>query len=105
MNLLFIMIVCGALAFLLRFSFIGGSRFLPKSEKFQHVLRYVPPAVLAAIIAPEIFAHNGAVSLGLENLRLWAALVAVATAYLTRNTLATIAAGMAALWCLQAIFH
>ncbi|MDR0769777.1 MAG: AzlD domain-containing protein [Burkholderiales bacterium] len=104
MDLLFLMAVCGALTFLLRFSFIAGNRFLPQSPGLQHVLRYVPPAVLAALIAPEIFAHNGTLSLALDNIRLWAALVAMAAAYLTRHVLATIAAGMAALWCLQALF-
>ncbi len=103
MDILFIMVVCGVLTFLLRFSFIAGGRFLPQRPGLQHVLRYVPPAVLAALITPEIFVQGGAVSLGLDNIRLWAALVAMATAYLTRHVLATIAAGMAALWCLQAL--
>jgi branched-subunit amino acid transport protein len=104
MDILFIMVVCGVLTFLLRFSFIAGSRFLPQSPGLQHVLRYVPPAVLAALIAPEIFAHHGTLSLDPGNVRLWAALVAMVTAYLTRHMLATIAAGMVALWCFQTFF-
>ncbi|MCL2309045.1 MAG: AzlD domain-containing protein [Proteobacteria bacterium] len=104
MDILFIMVVCGALTFLLRFSFIAGGRLLPQSPELRHLLRYVPPAVLAALIAPEIFVHNGTLSLGFDNIRLWAALAAMAAAYLTRHVLATIAAGMAALWFLQAFF-
>ncbi|MCL2872245.1 MAG: AzlD domain-containing protein [Betaproteobacteria bacterium] len=103
-GILFIVIVCGVLTFLLRFSFIAGARFLPKSPALQHLLRYVPPTVLAALIAPDILMHNGELALSLNNIRLWAALVALIAAYFTRHVLATIAAGMAALWLLQAAF-
>jgi len=103
-GIVFIVLVCGVLTFLLRFSFIAGARFLPKSPFFQHLLRYVPPTVLAALIAPEILTHNGALALSLDNIRLWAALIALIVAYFTRHVLATIAVGMAALWLLQAAF-
>ena len=55
-----------------------------------------------SLIAPEIFALNGSVSLAPDNPRLWAALAALLVARLTRSVLATIAAGMVALWGLQA---
>ncbi|MDR2709968.1 MAG: AzlD domain-containing protein [Burkholderiales bacterium] len=102
-DILLLMIVCGALTFLLRFSFIAGARFLPQSPALRHLLRYVPPTVLAALIAPEILMQNDALSLEPGNIRLWAALVALAAAYWTRHVLATIAAGMVALWLLQAL--
>jgi branched-subunit amino acid transport protein len=67
------------------------------------LLRYVPPAILGALIAPEIFAVGGAADFSPGNPRLWAALIALLTAWQTRNVLATIAIGMLALWALQAI--
>jgi branched-subunit amino acid transport protein len=65
-------------------------------------LRLVPPAVLSAIIFPALVVRDGAADLSPGNLRLLAGLVAVAVALKWRNVLLTIAAGMAALWTLQA---
>lgn len=58
-------------------------------------LRYVPPAVLAAIIAPAILMPGGQLSLGLDNAAIPAALVAMLISYRTRNLLLTIVVGMA----------
>lgn len=100
--LLLSMAACGLVTFLLRLSFIAFGQHLPNDPRFTAVLRYVPPAILGALIAPEIFALNGSVSLAPDNPRLWAALAALLVARLTRSVLATIAAGMVALWGLQA---
>jgi len=69
----------------------------------QRGLRFVPPAVLSAIIFPEILRHDGALDLSLGNTRLLAGIVAGLVAWRTKNALLTIAAGMAALWVLQAV--
>ena len=63
----------------------------------------MPPAVLSAIIFPEILRHDGALNLSLGNTRLLAGLVAALVAWRTKSALLTIAAGMAALWGLQMI--
>lgn len=66
-------------------------------------LRYAPPAVLAAIIGPELLlADGGGLSLW-PNARLLAALLAVIIAWRTRNTWLTIAVGMFGLWLLGAL--
>lgn len=57
-------------------------------------LRYVPVAVLTAISVPEILAPGGDVDFGYTNAHLVSALVAIATAWRTRNLLATIVLGM-----------
>ncbi len=67
-------------------------------------LRYVPPAVLSAIIFPELLAPGGAFNLSLGNLRLIAGIGAALIAWRTKNTLLTIAAGMTLLWMLMAFF-
>lgn len=100
-TLLLAMAACGLVTFLIRLSFIAGGRWLPQGARFQALLRYVPPAVLAALIAPEIFMRPQGLVLGPDNPRLWAAAVAVLVAFATRSVLATIAAGMLALWGLQ----
>ncbi|MCX7669236.1 MAG: AzlD domain-containing protein, partial [Anaerolineae bacterium] len=64
----------------------------------QRALRLVPPAVLAAIIVPEVLRPNGALALSLDNPRLIAGLLAALIAWRTKNALLTIGAGMAALW-------
>jgi branched-subunit amino acid transport protein len=65
-------------------------------------LRYVPAAVLSAIIFPELFLPNGALDISLGNERLLAGLVAIVIAWRTRNVFVIVAAGMIALWLLQA---
>lgn len=102
LKLLLAMAACGLLTFLIRLSFIAGGRWLPANPRFQLLLRYVSPAVLAALIAPELLLHEGELRFALDNPRLLGGVVAIGVALLTRNVLATIAAGMAALWCVQA---
>jgi Predicted membrane protein len=101
MKLFLLIVVCSAITFLLRYSFIAASKYLPKDPRFHDMLRFVPPAVLAALIAPEIFVQNENYYFDYDNLRIWAAALAFLVAYFTRNVLATIASGMVALWCLQ----
>ncbi len=66
-------------------------------------LRYVPAAVLSAIILPELLLPGGALDLSLGNARLLAGLAAIVVAWRTRNVLLTVGAGMIALWLLQSL--
>ena len=61
-------------------------------------LRYVPPAVLAALIAPPILAPQGQIELGLP---LWAATVGAGVAWYTRSPFWAILSGMMAFWVLR----
>jgi branched-subunit amino acid transport protein len=63
----------------------------------QRGLRFVPAAVFAALVVPDIALAGGALRIGVDNPKLVAALVAGPVAWRTRNTLATIVAGMLAL--------
>ena len=63
----------------------------------RRALRYVPPAVLTAIWAPELLLHSGSLHLSATNHRLLAGAVAIAVAWRFRKTFVTIAAGLAAL--------
>lgn len=101
MNIWLVMLLGGLITFGMRFSFIYlfGRFVIP--EVMRRALHYVPPAVLSAIIFPEILMSQGRLVLSLENDRLLAGLVAVLVAWFTKNTLLTILAGMAALLILQ----
>jgi len=73
------------------------------SEDWQRALRLVPPAVLSAIIFPELLRPAGSLDISLGNARLLAGIIAAVVAWRTKNALLTIGVGMAALWVLQAV--
>ena len=101
MSLWLVMIAAGLLTFLTRLSFISlfSDREMP--PPLQRALGYVPPAVLTAIIFPELLLKNGELTIGPDNLRLLAGLVAILVAWKTRRIMPTIVAGMVLLWLLQ----
>jgi branched-subunit amino acid transport protein len=101
MNIWLLMLLAGLITFGMRFSFVWllGRYELP--ETMRRVLHYVPPAVLSAIVFPEVFLRAGSLDLSLGNSRLLAGLVAIAVAAMTKNSLLTILAGMAALVLFQ----
>ena len=104
MNIWLVMLLGGLITFLIRFSLIYLFGRFKIPETMRQALRYVPPAVLSAIIFPELFFQDGALNLSLDNTRLLAGLVAILVAWITRNTLITIIAGMVALFALQFLF-
>jgi branched-subunit amino acid transport protein len=66
-------------------------------------LRYVPPAVLSALILPELLRPTGPIDLSPANVRLIAGLLAAVVAWKTRSALLTIGLGMALLWAARAM--
>jgi branched-subunit amino acid transport protein len=58
-------------------------------------LRYVPPAVLAAMLLPSLVFQDGKIAIISENLFLLAALPTFAAAILTRNLFVPVLVGMA----------
>jgi branched-subunit amino acid transport protein len=102
-NIWLVMLIGGLLTFGMRFSLIYLFGRFEVPETMRKALHYVPPAVLSAIIFPELLYSSGSFDLTLGNTRLLAGLVATLAAWYTRNTLITILAGMAALVILQLI--
>jgi branched-subunit amino acid transport protein len=96
------MVMVGLLTFLTRLSFIVLLERIKLPDAFQRALRFVPIAVLSAIIAPELGYINNALALSPANPRLLAGIIATLVAYFTKNVVWTIVAGMAAFWILQA---
>ena len=65
-------------------------------------LSYVPVAVLAALLAPELFVPSGTVNLTLaENPVLWVSIPVFVIAAFTRNLFVTVLSGMAILALLR----
>ena len=101
MNIWLVMVIGGLITFGMRFSliFLFGRFEIP--ETMRRALHYVPPAVLSAIIFPELLYKADQVDFSFGNIRLLAGIVAILVAWYTKNTLLTILAGMLALLLLQ----
>jgi branched-subunit amino acid transport protein len=67
----------------------------------QRALRFVPAAVLSAIIFPELLVWDGTLFLSPANPRLIAGILAALIAWRTKNVLFTIGVGMVVLLALQ----
>lgn len=73
-------------------------------EHMFRALRYVPVAVLTAIIVPELFIRDGNVALTIANAYLVGGIVAIIIAWRFRNLLLTIIVGMGVFLLWRAIF-
>ena len=93
----------GLVTYAIRLSLIAAIGRIDVPPLVQRGLRFVPPAVLSAIIFPELLRPGGTLDLSLGNLRLLAGVLATLVAWRTRNVLLTIAVGMAALWALMGV--
>lgn len=109
------LLAAGVGTFALRLSFVlllGRVDEVP--PRVAGVLRFVPAAVLAALVVPSLLSLSvpspgttepGLLGLGLdfETPKLLAGAAAALVAWRTEDVLATIAVGMIALWTLQAV--
>ncbi len=105
MNIWLVMIVGGLITFGMRFSLIYLFGRLEIPETMRKALHYVPPAVLSAIVFPELIypSPSNQLDISLGNTRLLAGVIAILVAWYTKNTLITILAGMIALFALQVL--
>ncbi len=101
MNIWFIMLIGGLITFGMRFSFVYLLGRFEVPLTMRRALHYVPPAVLSAIVFPELFLSEHNLDLSFGNTRLLAGLIAILVAAWTKNSLLTILAGMATLVVLQ----
>ncbi len=77
-------------------------RTLP--EGVERALRYVPPAVLSAIILPIVVLREGELNLVPNNAMLPASLIAILISWRSKNLLLTIVVGMVAFLVWRMIF-
>ena len=93
-------VIAGAGTYALRASFLAfAHRMATVPPALARVLRQIPPAALAAIIAPALLRPEG--RLDLLQPTLLAGLVAAAVAWKTRNVGVTVVVGIALLAALQ----
>ena len=82
------------ITFTIRYALFGMSRQIVLSPKLTHLLRYVPPSVLSAIVVPTVLVPEnqdvGARCVG--------AIAALLIGYRTKNLLLTIGVGMLRQW-------
>ncbi len=103
MNIWLVMILSGLITYGIRLSFIQLFGKIEVPIWLGRALRFVPPAVLSAIIFPEILMPGGTLDISSSNLRLFAGALAAFVAWRTKNVLLTILVGMAFLLLLQAL--
>ncbi|MBP1692431.1 MAG: Branched-chain amino acid transport [Chloroflexi bacterium] len=99
------LILAGLLTYGIRLSFVllFSQREIP--GWLRQALRFVPPAVLTAIIFPELLINNNTIDITFGNGRLIAGLIAILVAWKTKSAVLTIVIGMATLWLLQVVLH
>ena len=101
MSIWMIIMALSALTYGLRASFLVGARH-PLPTTWLRVLRFVPPAVLAAFVTPALVGSGNL--LAPETLAdLLAAGLAALVAWRFQNVLLTVVTGMLALWVLQVL--
>lgn len=90
-----VVVAVGLGTYAIRASFlVVAHRFRGLSSATREVLRMIPAAVLAALVAPAVLRPDGTVDLASPEL--FAGVVALGVAAWTRSILATIAVGLAA---------
>lgn len=100
------LVVVGAAAgsYVLRVSFITlFGRVDEVPPRVKTTLSLVPPAVLAALVVPELVLADGALALTLGNDRLVAGAVAAVVAWRTEDMLPTVVVGMAVLYAMALV--
>jgi branched-subunit amino acid transport protein len=91
--------------FTIRYTLFAFSSRIRLAPEFIQLLRYVPPAVLTAIVVPAVLLSDGTLMLSYENARLVGALVAIAVGVWRKNLLLTIVASMGAFLIWQGLLN
>ena len=95
-----LIISCGIITFLTRFSMIALLKKEMFNDRARQVLSYVPTAIFPAIIFPAIFLDDTGLIQIEDNPKILAAVIAMIIGIMTKNILATIFSGLASYWFL-----
>jgi branched chain amino acid efflux pump len=97
------LVVVGAGTYLIRASFLSvARRFSDLPPRVERALSLIPPAVLAALVAPSVLLVDG--SLDPFNARLLAAALAATVGWVSKSVVATLVVGIGALMVIDALF-
>ena len=98
MSNLELIIYCGLITFLTRFSMIALLKKEMFNNKIREVLSYVPSAIFPAIIFPLIFLDDSGTIQLENNPKILAAIIAMGVGIFSRSILATIFSGLTSYW-------
>jgi len=100
MKLWILILAAGLVTFAIRLVFILAYEHLSIPDWFRRGLRFVPAAVLTAILVPDLSTWNGQLNLTWKNPQLLAGIAAMLVAWRTRNVALTLAVGLAVFFLL-----
>ena len=95
-----LIIYCGIITYLTRFSMIAILKKEMFNNRVREVLSYVPSAIFPAIIFPAIFLDDLGTFQFEDNPKILAAAIAMIIGILSRNIIATIISGLTSYWFL-----
>ena len=95
-----LIIYCGIITYLTRFSMIAILKKEMFNNRVREVLSYVPSAIFPAIIFPAIFLDDLGVFQFEDNPKILAAAIAMIIGILSRSIIATIISGLTSYWFL-----
>ena len=95
-----LIIYCGLITYLTRFSMIALIKKEMFNDRVRQVLSYVPSAIFPAIIFPAILLDSSGSILIEDNPKILAALIATLIGIFSRSIIATIFSGLASYWFL-----
>ncbi len=98
MSNLALIIYCGLITFLTRFSMIALLKKEMFNDRIREVLSYVPSAIFPAIIFPAIFLDNSGSMQIEDNPKIIAAIIAMLVGILSKNIIGTILSGLLSYW-------
>lgn len=101
MNPWVVIILGGLFTLAIRSSIILAIDKINMPDWFKRSLRYIPTAILSAIILPGLFAPEGKIAFSLHNTEMLSGLVAIGVAWWTKNVVLTILVGIASLVILR----
>ena len=93
-----LIIYCGLITYLTRFSMIALIKKEMFNDRIREDLSYVPSAIFPAIIFPAIFLDNSGLILTENNPKIIAAIIATVIGIFSRSIIATIFSGLASYW-------
>ena len=93
-----LIICCGLITYLTRFSMIALIKKEMFNDRIREVLSYVPSAIFPAIIFPAIFLDNAGSFILEDNPKIIAAIIATIIEIISRSIIATIFSGLASYW-------
>ena len=100
MSNLTLIIYCGLITFLTRFSMIALIKKEMFNDRIREVLSYVPSAIFPAIIFPAIFLDSSGMIQLEDNPKILATIIAMGVGIFSRNIMATIFSGLASYWAI-----